>query len=212
MKKVVYFSVLIALFSITFAQAQGVRYGFKLGLNASSISSFDFNVANVTGGDLAPIPSGVDEGRVNFTVAFFGEFTVNQLFSIQPELTYSTQGNNFGAIRYDALQLPIGLRFNFENLYIIGGPQVGLKISDSEQSDNFSSFEFAAFGGLGYHITQNIFINARYTFGFSELFEDDASVGIPVPQENSNQNDLSTRLINLEGNSSYFTIGVGYRI
>ena len=44
MKKVLLFAVFTALFSATTVQAQGARYGFKIGLNFSSINSFDFDV------------------------------------------------------------------------------------------------------------------------------------------------------------------------
>ncbi len=227
MKRVFQLVVIGALLITSLGQAQGARFGFKLGLNFSSISDIDFSAENIEGGPLAEIPDGVTGGRTNFTAVFFGEFTLNNFLSLQPELVYSTEGNNFDDIRFDALQLPIGLRVNFGTLYFIAGPQAGLKISDSQQSEDFRSFSFSAFGGVGYHITQNIFVSARYTFGFSELFEDDARVPIrvnvnPEPEINpvtgeleevfSNEVDTSTQLFNLSGSSSYFTISIGYRI
>jgi len=207
--RLVLFTILL---SSSLMYSQGVRYGFKIGANISSITNFEFDTENVTGDTVANTPDDVENGGFNFTASFFGEFTLNKLLSIQPELAYSTQGNQFDRLRYDALQLPIGLRFNIKSLYVIGGPQFGLKISDSEQSNDFSSFEFAAFGGLGYHITENVFVNVRYTFGFSEIFEEDANIPIPIPQDNSNQDNVDNRIINLEGNSGYFTFGIGYRI
>jgi len=212
MKNTLRLALFTILLSSSLMYSQGVRYGFKVGANISSITSFEFNTINVTEAAVANTPDDVENGRFNFTASFFGEFTLNKLISLQPELAYSTQGNQFDRLSYDALQLPIGLRFNIKSFYLIGGPQVGLKISDSEQSDDFSSFEFAAFGGVGYHITENVFINVRYTYGFSELFEDDANIPIPIPQADSNQDNVDNRLIGLEGNSSYFTFGIGYRI
>ena len=212
MKNTVRIALFAFLFSSSLMYSQGVRYGFKIGANISSITSFDFETINVVGDPVVGTPDEVDSGRFNFTASFFAEFNINQLLSFQPELAYTTQGNEFDRLSYDGLQLPLGLRFNFKSLYLIGGPQVGLKISDSNQSDDFSSFEFAAFGGVGYHITENVFVNVRYTLGFSELFEDDANIPIPIPQNDSNQDNVDNRIINLEGNSGYFTFGIGYRI
>jgi len=146
------------------------------------------------------------------------EIHFNETFSLQPELTYSAQGNKFRGLRYDFIQLPIGLKFDLNKFYVIGGPQVGLKISDFEQSDNFKSIDFLAFGGIGYFFTDNIFLEARYTLGFAEIFEDDAAVELPFPDIAGSDETLiivtntDNVLSNLTGNNSFFTLSIGYRL
>lgn len=198
--------------------SQGTRFGFKFGANFSQISSLDFDVINTAGETPIEAFNDVDQGRFGFSAAFTAEFEFNRKIGFQPELVFSSQGNKFEGVRYDNLQLPLGLRINFDKLYLIAGPQVGLKISFFEQTDDFTSFDFSAFGSIGYFVTDNVFLEARFTKGFLEVFEDDSAIVLPfVDGEDAtttsttiaNENNL---LINGTGTNQYFTFSIGYRI
>ena len=68
----------------------------------------------------------------------------------------------------------IGDKFSFEV-----GPQFGFNISektefnDSEIESETNTLDTAIVGGFGYQFEQGLFIQARYGYGLSEVFEDD---------------------------------------
>lgn len=194
---------------------QGIGYGFKIGVNVSEINSFSFDVVNIAGDTPTQgNSSSLDESRIGFTAAFFAEFPINERLSFQPEFVYSAQGNKFEGLRYEYLQLPLTIKLDLsEKLFINVGPQVGLKISAFEQSENFQSFEFAGLGGLGYQFTDNIFAEIRYTIGFTEVFEDDAAVILPLASQTADITpNRDNALANASGKNSYFTLSIGYRL
>ncbi len=210
MKKTLLF-LFLAVVTTAAIQAQGIRYGFKMGVNASSVSNFEFETFNVNGGAQTPAPSEDEDGRINLTAGFFAEIPINETFSIQPEFVFSSQGNQGEGFKTDYLQIPVGLRLNFNKLYVMAGPQVGIKVSFFEQSEDYKSIDFLGFGAIGYHFGENFFIEGRYTLGFAEIFEDDADIPILGPVENG-EIDLDTRYRNLSGNNTYISLVVGYRL
>ncbi|WP_405252624.1 outer membrane beta-barrel protein [Dokdonia sp. Asnod3-C12] len=221
MKKIVLSIIFFAFLCSTQLFAQGVRFGFKAGLSVSEISNLEYTIVN-TGldGDPAIAPfNSIDEGRYGFAVAFLAEIPVTNKLSFQPEFAFASQGNKYEGVRYDFLQIPLGLRLNLNRLFLIAGPQVGLKISFYEQSENYKSFDFSAFGGLGYHFNESIFVEARFTKGFLEVFEDDAAVRLPyTPGEGDPQADNNSLvngdnfLVNGSGTNQYITLSIGYRL
>lgn len=214
MKKITLLFSFVLIMCCSLMYGQGIGYGFKMGVNVSEISSFSFDIVNLAGD--TPRQGGFDsqEGtRVGFTAAFFAEFPINERLSFQPEFTYSAQGNKFEGLRYEYLQLPLAIKLDLSQKFFVSvGPQAGLKISAFEQSENFSSFEFAGFGGFGYQFTDNIFAEVRYTLGFTEVFEDDAAVELPLFSEGTNETNTDNVITNASGKNSYFTLSVGYRL
>jgi hypothetical protein len=210
MKKIVLF-IFICSFTYATLQAQGVRYGFKLGINASSINNLDFELVNVGDGTALESLSENEEGRINVTAGFFADLPINEKISFQPEVLFSSQGNKGEGFNTDYLQMPLGFRFSFNKLFVVAGPQVGLKISFFEQSNDYASFDFSAFGGVGYQVTQSLFLEARYTLGFVEIFENDADIPIEATTSGGDI-DLNTRYRDLSGNNSYLSVVLGYRL
>ncbi|TVZ51155.1 porin family protein [Dokdonia sp. Hel_I_53] len=195
--------------------AQGVRFGFKMGANYSQISGYEYEVLNKMGEAAIEPFSSVDDGRFGLTAAFFADIDLSNKFSFQPEFVFSPQGNKFEGVRYDYLQIPLGFKIDFNNFYVIAGPQAGLKISFSDQSENFKSLDFSAFGSLGYYFNESIFIEARFTKGFLEVFEDNSEVVLPYIEEgvgNGNQSNTDNYLINNTGTNQYITLSLGYRL
>lgn len=224
MKKIL-LSLLFLLFIFsTELLAQSVRYGFRLGLNVSEISNYEFDIVNVAGDDPITAFNSIEEGRFGFTAAFLVEIPLSQKLSFQPEFQFSTQGNKFEGLRYDNLQIPLGLSYNFNKLFITAGPQAGIKISSSEQSENYSSIDFSAFGAIGYFITESLFVEARFTQGFLEIFEENSMIRLPFVAErdetiivgegedNGNIANGDNFLINNSGTNRYFTLSIGYRL
>ncbi|GGG38603.1 hypothetical protein GCM10011344_44370 [Dokdonia pacifica] len=214
MKKITLLSSIFMFVFCSLSYGQEIGYGFKLGLNVSQINSFSFDIVN-TAGD-TPRQGGFDsqEGsRIGFAASFFAEIPLSERLSFQPEFAYSAQGNKFEGLRYEYLQLPLGLKINLDKFFVNVGPQAGLKISAFEQSANFTSFEFSGFGGFGYQFTENIFVEARYTIGFTDVFEDDAAVVLPLFSQTADITPNTDNILtNAEGKNSYFTISIGYRL
>ena len=219
MKKIVLSLLFFLFLCSTQLFSQGVRYGFKLGLNVSEISNYEFDIVNVVGDEPITAFSSLEEKRYGFTAAFIAEMPLNQKLSFQPEFQFSTQGNKYDGVRYDNLQLPLGLKYSFEKLYVMVGPQAGIKISFYEQAENYKSIDFAAFGAVGYHINESIFVEARFTQGFLEIFEDDAMIRLPFvedidgePTDNGNIANGDNFLVNNSGTNRFFTFSIGYRL
>lgn len=172
-------------------ELQPTRAGFKTG----------FNLANLTG-DVENTSLRV---RLHFGAAI--EFPVTQEFSVQPEIIYSAQGAKFDIgdeeikTNLDYLNVPILAKYYvFDGFSIEAGPQFGLlavasssNLAEEDEDEFFNSinsFDFSFDIGASYHITQNIFLSARYNFGLTDV--DD------VPD------------VDVKANNSVFQFSIGY--
>ena len=173
MNKKILLLVTFLVFGLITIQAQQSRYGFRLGVNYSDI---DFN----DGG--SGLINADDDARIGFAAGFFATYYLSEKFSIQPELQFSAQGektqvvnrdsSSLDRLNYNALQLPILLNYHItENLSISVGPQVGLRIWEWERSDDYETFLFSAVGGIGYYVTDNIGIDLRASYGFTDVIK-----------------------------------------
>lgn len=123
-----------------FAFSQEVKFGAKVGLNLSNIR-----------GDY---PTGIDEhnSKIGFHIGGFAEYEINDKFTLQPELLFSTQGNTYGYkdyygggsyyegadynLKLNYLNLPIVLKYNIiEKLSIDFGLQIGYLMSAKTKID-----------------------------------------------------------------------------
>jgi len=156
MKKIILLT--IALGFSFYGFSQGTKYGVRIGLN---ISNLDF--------DGVPIDRNLH--RNGFVIGFFGEFEFTKTFSVMPELQFSAEGAKLDALRLEYLQVPILLKFRLSEKFNIGfGPQVGLKIYEHE--DGIKNFAFSGVGGLEFKLTHVLFLDARYTYGFTNIFDE----------------------------------------
>ncbi|HET8838581.1 MAG TPA: porin family protein [Flavobacteriaceae bacterium] len=176
--------IVFTLFGAFSAQAQNstdlIQFGVKAGANFATITGDDFE---------SP------ESRTAFHAGVLAELPVNERFSIQPEILYSAQGfsadGTFGGVDYtaeykmDYIQVPILAKIYLVNgLNFQVGPQVGFRINESvefdtdlgESSEDFNSEEndidFGVAAGLEYKFDGGFFIQGRYNYGFSEIYED----------------------------------------
>ena len=70
------------------------------------------------------------------------------------------------------MQLPVLVRFVVSDRLILGlGPQVALKTWENQ--DAFSTFAFSGVAGVEYMITDELFLDARYSYGFSNILDQD---------------------------------------
>ena len=109
--------------------------------------------------------------------------------SLVPEIQFSAEGANQEPLHLDYIQAPILLQFRLsEKIHIAAGPQVGLKVHKYE--DGIKNIAYSGVGGIEYKLSHMLFADLRYTYGFSNIFDD----------------KLST-----EAKNSNIQIGVGYK-
>jgi len=138
--------------------SQDAKYGVRAGLN---ISNLDF--------DGESFPDNIH--RNGFFIGFLAEFALSNKVSLSPELQFSAEGAKEEPLNLDYIQAPILFSFKLSpKLFFEVGPQVGLKINKVD--DGIRNFAYSGVGGFSYNITPMIFVDARYTYGFSNIFDD----------------------------------------
>ena len=122
------------------AFSQEIKFGAKVGLNLS----------NLTG----DYPTEIDEhnSKLGFHIGGFAEYPINEQFTLQPELLFSTQGNTYGFkdyygsgsyydgvdynLKLNYLNIPVILKYKvIEKLSIDFGPQIGYLMSAKTKID-----------------------------------------------------------------------------
>jgi Outer membrane protein beta-barrel domain len=170
MKKIYLLFVLLPVF-LTQAQKtkqdEGVKIGVKGGLNVSNFM-----------GDLTN-----NAIRTSIHAGLVAEFMISDKFSVQPELLYSGQGfTNTGGIGYerskfDYINLPILAKFYLvKKLSLETGPQIGFLISAKNRTntsnttvDKQKTVDLGLNLGAGYELENNVFFQARYNLGLSNI-------------------------------------------
>lgn len=152
-----------AVFAISFANAQDVKFGAKAGLNLSSL-------ANAEGA----------KTQVGFHLGGYATISVSDKFAVQPELLYSAQGAKFegGSLNLSYINIPVMAKFNVADKFNLEvGPQVGLLMSASQKfsggsldvKEGYKTMDFGLNFGAGYDVAENINVGLRYCLGLSQL-------------------------------------------
>lgn len=181
--------ITVALFAIG-SYAQSVRFGIKGGLNVSKET--DNAVYSKFGVEsTSSFRPGVHIGGVM-------NVTINRSLDIETDIMYSMQGvNDFvyaGVSGTDKLRfhftshyitLPVALKFYpVDKIYLELGPQLGFLLSKtlgmSVEDDALNStygawknntFDIGLLGGIGYAVTDNVFVEVKYVHGFCDTFK-----------------------------------------
>ncbi|MCP1995632.1 porin family protein [Flavobacterium sp. HSC-61S13] len=165
--------------------AQDVYTGFKFGLNFANLKEDGSST----------------KGKVGFHGGVFIEAALNEKFSIQPELLYSSQGakeevpKNMGynfsgesTLKLDYINIPIMFKYYpIENLSITAGPQIGFLVKSKFTIDSPSYQPQAIidnskvndlFNKLDYGVnfglelnTAGFFFGARYNLGLANIYK-----------------------------------------
>ncbi|HMG94501.1 MAG TPA: porin family protein [Chryseolinea sp.] len=154
------------------------RAGIKGGMNLSNFTS---------GEQISDKHS-----RVGFHAGVFGQLFVNEGFAIQPELNYSTKGNEvtheYGIIDAETkfnlgyLDMPVLAVFKLGNVAEIhAGPYWAYLLSANIDTDgdlgddfvqldrkNFDNWDYGLAGGIGFNLG-NVQLGARYNYGLNEI-------------------------------------------
>ncbi|APY00099.1 porin family protein [Lacinutrix venerupis] len=190
MKKLI-LSTAVFISGLVFLNAQSdskeVQFGVKGGLNSSTISGDDF-------GDL--------ESRTSFNVGVLAEVPISERLSFQPEVFYSGQGfdvaendqdnifdtNDNIEYQLDYIQVPLLLKaYLVKGLSVEVGPQFGFKIHEeldfqptndggdieiNSEDSYVKDFSTSVALGASYKFDSGLFVNGRYNFGVTDIFDD----------------------------------------
>ncbi|MEO1032452.1 MAG: porin family protein [Bacteroidota bacterium] len=153
--------LLASLFAcfVTIGVSQEIKYGVRGALN---ISNLDFD----------PDATFENKHRNGFAFAGFVDFGFSEELTLHTELQWSAEGGKDEDLRADYIQMPIMLKLSAsERLSFGAGPQIALKTW--KNTDGFSTFAFSGVVGAEYMITDELFIDARYSFGLSNILDED---------------------------------------
>ena len=182
--------ILIATAIVCLSAIAQVQFGFKVGVDAT----------NYWGKKGFPEPVSypwiVDHGmRLNYQAGLVMEYKFSPKFAIAPEVVFAAQGgkyrldnptlpSNLREVSYNTnyINVPLMLKYYVSPAFSIDlGPQAGfnvysrMKLND-ETSNSKSRTKSVDFGiGLGatYNLTENAFVQTRYTMGLTKVFKDD---------------------------------------
>lgn len=162
MKKPLLILSLLFCISLTFAQENVV--GVRAGIN---VTNLDFR---------PEVPNGVENAHRNgFVIGFLAEYGLSEKLSIAPEIQFSAEGAKDEELRLDYIQMPIFLNYKICDKISLGaGPQISLKAHEYE--DGFQNFVFSGIAGATYMITDEIFVDARFSYGLSNIFDDNTGL------------------------------------
>lgn len=150
--------LLFVSFSV-YSFSQDIRYGVRGALNVSNL-------------DFEPEPFIENQHRNGFAFAGFVDFSLSENVTLTTELQWSAEGGKAEAIRADYLQMPILLKLSVSERFSIGaGPQVALKTWENE--DLFRTFTYSGVVGAEYMITSELFVDARFSYGLTNILDDD---------------------------------------
>ena len=175
--------VLIAAAIVTMSASAQVQFGFKAGVDATNFWGED-----------------VEHGmKPSYQAGLVMEYKFSPKFAIAPEAVFASQGGKFKAIDINLfghdvsknvtfntnyINVPVMLKYYASPAFSIDfGPQVGFNvyskysIEDVDKAidikDNTKTVDFGLGLGGTYNLTDNAFVQARYTLGLTKVFEGD---------------------------------------
>ncbi|WP_296386119.1 porin family protein [Winogradskyella sp.] len=154
-----YLFALVFVCFTTICMSQEIRYGVRGALNVSNL-------------DFDPDANFENQHRNGFAFGGFVDFGLTEDVSLLTELQWSAEGGKDESIRADYIQLPILIRLSVSDRLTLGaGPQIALKTWKNK--DAFATFAFSGVAGLEYMITDELFVDARISYGFSNVLDKD---------------------------------------
>ncbi|PBJ12652.1 porin family protein [Flavobacterium sp. ACN6] len=166
MKKIALIAFVLFIGISTQAQVK-VSPGLRGGLNVSTLTNIDYN-----------------NSKTDFYVGGLVNIKFNKFFSLQPEITYSRQGdegredigngNNYRYVNYELNYITLGAvaKFNFNGggFHILAGPSLDIKIDDNYINTNPEDYDLAIVGGVGYTLPNGLTLEARIKQGLVDIY------------------------------------------
>lgn len=144
MKKLLFTAFLFA--GTFFSQAQETKFGVKAGVDFATVK-VEF------------MGTSASSSETGFFLGGFVNLGISEKFSVQPELLYvAISDSNFFSV-------PILAKYNVaEKFGLLAGPSLNY-FSDMEEDKLKFNVDF----GATYDITEEIDVNAKYSFGFGDV-------------------------------------------
>ncbi len=171
MKKIIFTIFTLAIITTSYAQ---VNFGLRGGLNLSDYSNLE------------------SDKKTDLYFGAFLSLKLGDLYTLQPELTYSKEGTKLNG-NYDRLQsntikanffsAAIINKFNIaKRAHVVIGPYLDIRMSENIDYRNFNDnnyyYESVTNGadigfiaGFGFDVTDSFTIEARYKQGFIDTFD-----------------------------------------
>lgn len=183
MKKYIALVALAAAMTLT-AQAQGVKFGVKAGLNITKMSFNKdlFNSDNKTGFFVGPslkislpVGFGVDIAALyderSADVNSDGQRATVMAFSEDRTSEGGSNGNGNETIKQKSLQIPLNLRYNIglssmAGLYLAAGPQFGFPVSDKVFKTEFGEYRLKD-ANLSINFGAGLYLMGHLEVGFT---------------------------------------------
>jgi hypothetical protein len=175
MKKVITLVVLIAAVSLT-AQAQGLKFGVKGGLNISKMS-FSKDVVssdNKTGFFVGPslklsLPAGFSADIAALYDERSTDVSGSKTPAVEGDIITSTSGTE--TIKQKSLQIPLNLRYNIglssmAGLYLAAGPQFGFPVADKVLKTEFGDYRLKD-ANLSINFGAGLYLMGHLEVGFT---------------------------------------------
>jgi hypothetical protein len=177
---------MLCIGTLTYAQdydhdQNDVRVGFKGGLNLSNLYVNDVDDENV---------------RVGWHAGFYTQLFQGEVFTLQPEINFSTKGSGITYIRgIDNNRYDQRFNLSYIDIPVLGvfklgraaeihlGPYwsylVHAEIKNNEgdpnnefttqDRDNFDKWDYGLVGGIGFNLGRGAQLGARYNYGLNEI-------------------------------------------
>jgi hypothetical protein len=136
-------------------------------------------------------PSSSDmQTKIGFNAGVLAHIhTGNEFWAFQPEAYYSSEGakskaNSDNKLELGYINVPVLVQYMFNNGFRLeAGPQVGFLLNakskeggtSTDIKDNLKSAVFSIPAGIGYLTMTGLGFDARYNFGISNIYKNDAS-------------------------------------
>lgn len=124
-----------------------------------------------------------------FYAGGYAEFTLGDIFSLQPDILYSRQGSPFYSLDY--VNIPLHAKVNLDKVSVSVGPQLGFLARQPQIQTKFSDTSFSVVFGASYWIKGRWQVDIEYSHGMSNVFESDDSIGF------SKQNNYAHRVLSV---------------
>jgi hypothetical protein len=177
------------------SQAQvKVSPGLRGGLNISTLTNIDDN-----------------RSKTDFYIGGLVDIKFNRYFSLQPEITYSRQGDEgryfengrYYSEKYELNYLTLGAvakyHFGGKGFHVLAGPSLDIKVGDNYINSNPEGFDLAIVGGVGYTLPNGLTFEARIKQGLIDIYGYD---GLDNNNDDYYYNDVILNQV--------FQIGISY--
>ncbi|KRB54754.1 porin family protein [Flavobacterium sp. Root186] len=165
MKKITLIAFVLFIGLVKLQAQVKVSPGLRGGLNISTLTNIDDN-----------------RSKTDFYIGGLVDIKFNKYFSLQPEITYSRQGDEgryfengrYYSEKYELNYLTLGAvakyHFGGKGFHVLAGPSLDIKVGDNYINSNPEGFDLAIVGGVGYTLPNGLTFEARIKQGMIDIY------------------------------------------